>query len=399
MELKRPDALLLDCLRADSPLSGKSGLEGLTPSDWREVVGQAMRHKIAPYLYLRLKNLRLSELVPREIMVALREFFFRSAARNLRLYSRLSKVLGLLKDEDISVIVLKGAYLDEAVYQRIGTRAFNDVDLLFRKGDLLRCQKKLMHEGYYPIQDNLPLDIHWDFDLAPSPVRVDMRAIWKRARPDIIADVPVQVLSPEDLIIHLCLHLAVKNLFEYVGLRTFCDIREIIERYHGQLKWDDLAGRVGEWGAGNGVYLTLLLARELLNAHVPDSLLKMLRPEDLDPSVRDWALDQIFWSRGSSLSLSPYFWQLWQPCSLREKTAHFLKLIYPPREYVSREYPAPYGSSRNYFYYLVRVKDHFSRYVRAVWRMVIRDEKMLSLAERQRKNSAIMEWLSSSPGT
>ena len=395
MELDKADSLLLDCLRSDGDPCRIPALEGLTASGWDGVIRQSLRHSVTPLLYRRLKNLDPARHIPTHALYVLKEIYIQNASKNLRLYHRLPKALKTLKDAHIPFIVLKGAHLAEAVYDRRGARTLNDVDLLFRKKDLSRCQKRLMQSGYHPDQGDLPLDIHWDFDMAPSAIRVDIEGVWDRVQPAVIAGVEALVLSPEDLILHLCLHLAVKNLFEFVGLRTFCDIRETIRRHHGQIQWEQVSQRAAQWSAGNAVYLALLLSRDLLNARVPDRVIETLKPDNFDPQVKVWALDQIFFGKGNILSLSPYFWQLWKPGSFREKIAHFLKLICPSPEFVSQEYPIPYGSSRNYLYYIVRLKDHFSRYIRAIWRMVIRDEKMLILAERQRQNFAMMEWLAS----
>jgi hypothetical protein len=180
----------------------------------------------------------------------------------------------------------------------MGIRAMQDVDLLFKKKDLSRCQKRLMEAGYYPYYSRLPLDIHWDFDITPINIHINIEDVWDRAQPAVIADVEVLVLSPEDLLLHLCLHLAVKQLFQSVGLRTFCDILETILHYHSQIEWEQVSRRATQWGASKSVYLTLLFARDLLNAKVPSDTLESLKPDNLDPQVKAWAFEQIFLDTG-----------------------------------------------------------------------------------------------------
>ena len=392
MDLKKADKLLLSCLKAEGDPSHIHGLENLTPSDWNDVIQQSLRHNIAPILYQRLKRLDSAGYIPTDVLQILHEAYLRNAARNVRLYYNLSKVLKILKDAGIPVIVLKGAHLAEVAYRKIGVRSMGDVDLLFKKKDLSRCQKRLMEAGYHPYCSHLPLDIHWDFG---TPLRVNMEEVWERAQPAVIAGVEILVLCPEDLLLHLCLHLAVKQLFQSVGLRTFCDIRETIRHYDSQIEWEQVSNRATQWGAPNSIYLTLLFARDLLDVRVPFNTMETLKPDNFDPKVKEWALEQIFYHKGDPLSLSPYFWQLWRQGSFREKVAFLMKLIFTSPEFISQEYPAPYGSSRNYFYYLIRLKDHFPRYSRAIWRMLIRDEKMLILAKQQSQNIAMREWLSS----
>ena len=395
MELKREDLLLLNCLRAEDNPSCINVPDNLTDSDWNGLIRHSSRHCVAPLLYHRLRDAPPEFCVPNHVMSILHDIYLRNTGKNLRLYHKLSKALKILKHEDIPVIILKGAHLAKHVYRAIGERTFNDLDILVKEEDLSRCQEILIKAGYYPYCRHLPLDIHWDFDLTPANLRVNIEDVWGRARPAVIAGVEALVLSPEDLLLHLCLHLAVKQLFRSVGLRTFCDIRETIRHYSGQIQWKELTNHAAKWGAGNSVYLTLLLAGNLLGAQVPSDALEALKPDNPDPHIKAWAIEQIFHGTIDLPDLSPYFWQLWQPGSFREKITCFLNLIFPPPEFISQEYPTSYGSPKNYLYYLSRLRNHLPRYGRAMWRMLIRDKKMLLLAKHQNRNIAMREWLSS----
>ena len=146
---------------------------------------------------------------------------------------------------------------------------------------------------------------------------------------------------------------------------------------------------------GNAIYLTLSLVKDLLNVEVPDDDINALKPDNFDPQVKIWALENICHGRADFFPLSPYFWQLWKPGSFREKAYCLLKLIFPAPEFVSQKYPTPYGSLTNYIYYIIRIKDHFSKYGRATWRMMIRNEEMVVSAKQMNQNITMREWLSS----
>ena len=394
MNLKREDELLLDCLRADSDQVSTSGLERLTAWDWDGVIEQSGRHFVTPLLYRRLKRFGQTVPIPAGVLRRLHETYLRTMVSNRVLYHRLSKVLKVLKDEGIPVIVLKGTHLGEVVYGNVGVRTVSDVDLLFKKEDLARGQK-IMGTGYSALSSHLPLDIHWNIDLSIACLNIDIEKVWERAQPAVIADVEVLVLSPEDLLLHLCTHLSFHHLFQFAGLRTLCDIRETIKHYHTQMEWDQVWRRARNWGASNSVYLTLLFARDLLGAQVPDDVMEALEPDAFDPRVRTWAMEQIFHDTDDTLALSPYFWQLWKPGPFQEKAALFRKLLFPSPEFISQKYPTSFEPIRNYLYYLVRLKDHFMRYTGAMWRILLRDDEMRLLVKRQIRNIAMREWLSS----
>ncbi|RLF56123.1 MAG: hypothetical protein DRN37_08495 [Thermoplasmata archaeon] len=395
MEFRREERLLLDLLGSDVESYPGEKIRGLSNPDWESILQLSKRHSISPLLYQRVKRLDPAHEIVPGVIKKLRDVYLYSAALNMRRYHKLAKVLSLLAGEGIPVIVLKGAYLAAIVYEKIGMRAMQDVDLLFKMKDLSRAQEILMEGGYYRPENGLFLDIHWNIDLSYADLNVEIETIWERAQPAEIGGVGVLVLSPEDLLLHLCIHLGFHHLFEFAGLRTICDILETLRYYKGRMDWARIRQRAIHWHAINLVYLSLLLARDLLGGDVSDDVLEDLKPFDWDPLVKEWALEQVFRERKDTLSLSPYFWQLWRPGSFRKKAIGLLKLLFPSPQFISQKYPARYGSSKNYLYYLVRLKEHFHRYGHAMWRILTRDKEMVILAKQHNRDLDMREWLSS----
>jgi hypothetical protein len=395
MELRREDKLLLQCLTAEPDDGSVSRLVHFTASDWDLMVEQSVKHAVASLLYQQVKRFGPSFRVPPDVLERLRGIYLINAARNMRLYHELSNVLKMFNDEGIPVIVLKGMHIAEIVYENIGLRSMTDMDLLFRKQDLAIAQRRLIEAGYYPHNNRLPLDIHWSIEhnIVP-PLPIDEEGLWQRAEASSIAGVEVLVLSREDLLLHLCLHLSFHHLFGFAGVRTLYDIRETIRHYKTTMDWDELKGRAREWRAGNAIYLALLLAKELVSAEVPDSILATLKSDYTD-SHKQWAIQQMFNGAADGGLLSPFFCFLWRPVSLRKKAAHLLKFMFPPSEHVSERYDTPHRSSENYLSYITRVKEHFGSYARATWKLLTRDQEVLELVRRQNQNTAMREWLSS----
>ena len=328
-------------------------------------------------------------------MGELRQSYLVTAAGNVRHYHELTKVLRMLRNEGIAVIVLKGAHLAEIVYGNIGLRPMCDVDLLVRKDDLSKAQRRLMEAGYYPFNNRLPLDIHWSIEhnIVP-PLPIDVEELWERAEACSIADQNVLVLSPEDLLLHLCIHLSFHHLFSFAALRTLCDIRETIRHYATRIDWGIVGERAKEWKVSKGVEISLLLARKLLDADVPDTVFPTHKNQHLDSYIQ-WAVHQIFHGGADRDLLSPFFCFLWRPVSMRQKAAHLLKFMIPPSEHVSERFQTTHGSRKNYLSYITRVKEHFGEYAQATWKMLTRDPETIQQVTRQNQNTAMREWLSS----
>jgi hypothetical protein len=315
-----------------------------------------------------------------------------NTVRNIRFYHELSNALDQLNRAGIPAIVLKGAYLSEIVYKDVGRRYMEDVDILFRKKDLGQAQKCLDRAGYYHQNSRLPIDIHWYLE---QYLDLDMEKIWERAQTTVIGEVETLTLSPEDHIVHLCMHLSFHHTFQFFGLRTFCDIREVVNHYGRKIEWKKVKNRSEEWGVRNGVYLSLLLAKEITGARIPDDALKDLKPDIHHVEAMEWALNRIF-DKSQSASepiLSPYFWQIWGIGSFGEKISSLVKLLIPSREFISQKYPTIFGTKRNYYYYLIRLKDHFIRYLVIIFRILRQDKSTTRLVREKKQDIAMTRWI------
>ena len=420
MDQSRIDELLLYCLRVVPDEMGDERLEALSSSDWNGFIEASGWHGVAPLLYHYLRISHSDIRIPADVMGRLRQAYLENVARNMGLYHKLGKVLDLLRRNNISVIVLKGAHLAELVYGNRALRSMGDVDLLVHKDDLMRVETVLLGIGYTPLdydrtisKDNkhfgyilskreLHLEVHWT--VLPSmypmyPFDIDINGQWERSRPAVIAGFEVAVLCPEDLLLHLCLH-ACEHVFE-PGLRNLYDICKTLQHYEGEMDWGLVQLRTRQWGMGKCVYLTLRLAKELLGVILPDGLMEALKPNDFDERLIALAKEQVFSTRmgtGHILSLSTAVAKFWGSQRLRDKAPLFLKIlkeVFPPREVMVRKYPLPSDSIRIYLYYATRFRDLLRRHGHHVWRLLRGDEDMRASARRANDIAILKDWLMS----
>jgi hypothetical protein len=348
---------------------------------------------VTPLFYQRLQIFKSNFPIPDQIMPRVRELYLAHAARNIRLYHELTQVLTILQGANIPVVVLKGAHLAELVYKNIALRSMGDIDLLVKKDDLRRSQQGLIKAGYASFKTGLILDLHWNIENPLFDMNIDVAGLWDRAQPATVAGVDTLILAPEDLLLHLCLQLAFHHLFQLAALRALYDIREVSRVYCAQIQWKQLCSRARAWEMSHAVYLTFILAKEIVGAQIPDEVVEELKPDDFDPQIKTWALKQIFQTVNMNQSLSPFFCQLWKPGPFNEKLSAFRKLFFPSSEVVSQKYFVPFQSFQNYLSYIVRLKDHGRRYTHALWRLLIHDREMVALLKQQQENLAMREWL------
>jgi hypothetical protein len=213
--------LLLDCLGRKSSAEVADRLCGASNEEWRQLLELAWQNGLGPLFYYRLKFLLYDNIIPPEITKQLRHIYIENTARNTLFYHELSNILEAFNKVNIPVILLKGAYLAEKIYEDIGLRPMLDIDLLLRKKDLAKGKEVLINLGYSQVKQIdieiesarrhhisrlikgcLPIELHWHIFHPRYPFSVDIDQIWERAVKQKIADKKLLVLSLEDLLLH-----------------------------------------------------------------------------------------------------------------------------------------------------------------------------------------------------
>jgi len=392
----RPVRQLLRCL--------SGGREPTT--DWNGVVALAVFQGLAPLLFRRLKNDGERSCVPVDAWERLRLAYFDAADRNLHLLRELRPVLQRLRGAGVRVTALKGVYLAEAVYGDVALRPMCDVDLMVPRAELAAAQSVLLDMGgvYRPPEDielwcqrwhslphfafhGLTVEVHWNIVRPAGPVNIDAAGLWTRARPATVAGVEVLALSPEDLLLHLCLHFGYHH--RLTRLRYFCDIAETIRRLGGELDWTKVVDRAREWNASRYVGLTFHLARGMLGASVPGHVLERLVPGGPDRRVLDAATESVL-TRTPYEDMMPLF-EMLAAKSIGDKTKLFWRRVFLSREEMAAKYPASRESRHLGFYFMLRLRD-------VVWAFAVYNLRRYLLRmrdPRRGRKAALANWLKS----
>jgi hypothetical protein len=399
------DRLLLCCLSAEPDASKAARLQGLSISDWEEVFSRSASCGVTPLLYQRLRSLQAFLSLPPEIEANLRMAYLASAARNTRLYHELGQVLGALQEERIPVMALKGVHLAQMVYGDVALRPMGDIDLLVRKSDLPRVEKRLLEMEYQisGVRDwwatychhlvfqrtgrGIPVEVHWTLMHPGSPFSLDVPGLWQRAWPATLAGVKVKVLSPADLLLYACLHTSFCDRFP--GVKPLADILEIVRYYRHEIDWGQFVRRAHQWQAHRYIFLTLHIAGRLLAADVPDQVLARLRPDDFNPQVGRWAIEQTLAEKTNASEFSINFFELCRPGQPWRKVSLLIKAIFPPLEFLAHRYSLPVDSPRLRLY-LLRLKELLQHYGWPALRRSVNDHEMVVIVRRE---NGLVDWL------
>jgi len=392
-----------------------------SPDDWNEVTDRAIHNGLGPLLFARLKRSGARARIPADAWKRLRLVYLASASRNTRLFRGLHTVLGNLHSVGVPVVVLKGALLAEAVYGDTAVRPMCDVDLMVPRAEMPKawtvlldlggvCMERTQRaapapetlsrdvESWCRREPHLPgvairrliIELHWTLVPSAGPVRVDAAGLWHRARPATIAGAEVLALSPEDLLLHLCLHVCSKHRLD-AGLLSFCDIAETVRRYRDRLDWNRVVHTTREWGAARHAALTFDLVGRMLGTSVPDDVLDRLVPGGLDPRISEMAIESVAARLASPGYVSRSVRDLWGARSAGEKARLVWERVFLSREEMADVYPGSRDAKYLCFYYVRRFRDVFAMHGASVPRV------MLSRDIRQRASmmAAVTSWLES----
>lgn len=396
----RTASLLLGCLSAGSGLPPETRAVAF---DWPDVIGAAARHQLVPLLYKQLKKVGARASVPPDVWQRLRLAYFAGASRNARLLKELGALLERLRSAGVRVIVLKGAFLAEAVYLDVALRHMTDIDLMVPRAALPKAYAVLLdtnrvlrlpkgtRAGFASGWElRLPVDAGVDFcwaiDVPGGRSRLDVDGLWSRALPAAVVGVEVLVLSPEDLLLHLCLHATHRHGLSD-GLRPFVDIARVASHYRNEMDWPQVVGRAHEWGASRYVGLALQLARNMLDAEVPDDAVERLVPGGVDQRALATARQSVLAKTGY-VQLMPFLDWLGAK-SVVDMAALSWERVFQSREEMAVLYPGARESSHLFLYHGLRLRDAVRDYLYHTLRRV-----RLAVRTRGRDpNAQLLNWL------
>ncbi len=302
---------LLHCARVSLDASAvtilRSTISGI--DDWEPIIQSAHRHGLAPLLYWNL-NSHCPELVPPAKLAGLQANFKVNAIRNLMRTQELLRILQWLDAAGIQAVPYKGPALARLAYRDLSLREFFDLDILISAKHVGPASEILIANGYHSqiglspkqftsylhsgcelafhLRDST-IELHWQ--IAPrmfsTPFHFD--DLWMRRKMLALGGDIIPSLSPEDLLLVLCVH-AMKHGWD--SLCWVVDVAELL-RATPDLDWNATIGLAREMGTERILLLGLLLAHQLLAAPIPEEILNAILRDRAVAQLRDIALENL----------------------------------------------------------------------------------------------------------
>ena len=329
----------------------------------------------------------------------------------MRLLSELHQIIKALDDVKIPVIVLKGAYLVPIVYPHVGLRPMSDLDLLIPIADVLQATAIVKAQGYQlprEIDDldlqflhacHLPqmvkegsyyVEIHGRLTKLNETYACDPQTWWQGTQTVEITGLPVKVLAPIELILHLCIHISYQHRFS-IDLRHYYDLVQLLQYLDTNLDWEELLKRAYLRGWGKGTLMVLKITQRLFGLVLPEKIVNTLDSEKNDEELICLAIDEMWASPTLKISfLSKDVAEYQYRPGILAKIDYIRQRIFIPRGLMAQKYPVPANSLRIYPYYLVRMKDLLCKHSRTLQQMSQGETETITTATRKYK---LWQWL------
>jgi len=366
------DELLVCCARTNATPQIVEHLRDLFRSkiDWDYFFKLARRHSLVPLAYLQLDR-HASDLLPAEVLQLLKRHYQENAARNLLLTAELCHLIKLFAASGIEAIPYKGPLLALFAYGDLNLRRFIDLDIMVRKGDVLRARELLLAEGYdaaksltldqqqllLRTQHNLQftrhhrqliVELHWEVasHLFASSVKAD--ELWRDLTTVELNDIVLKTLSADDLLFSLCVHGS-RHLWE--RLSWICDVAELIACQ--KLNWGVLVERAAKTDSERMFFLGLYLAENLLGATLPPDVKRRYesdeRLESLARNIAEHLFNGTEHVPASSSEIFKYNFGVRK--TWRSRTRYFFFMLRPTDDDLrAHHFPPGFG----FAYYLMR---------------------------------------------
>jgi putative nucleotidyltransferase-like protein len=291
-----PEAQLLLCTAAAVPDDHAIRRLVAAGMDWPRLSALTQHERAAPIVLRHLR--RLDPDAPDTTVGDLRRLATVAVMQLLQLERLLHEALDRLAEQQIEVMLLKGAGLAYSAYASFADRPMGDLDLLVRPAQAEAAWSLLQHHGWtwpatrwaserFTAHQHLPpllqgaggefrLEIHGDLLAAGHPFRLDTADLWARAR-HVPHDGRV-LLVPQalDQLWYVCVHFAWSHEMQWGAWRAVRDVAAIVA--HGDIAWSEFVDLARESRAGTACYWTLRLTNRLLGNVVPAVVLARLRP-------------------------------------------------------------------------------------------------------------------------
>lgn len=286
--MRTEDRLLYRCCRQQLATADLEELLACVSHelDWTMVFELARNHGVAPLVW---RNLEIAAIDANlSIPGAIGDKFKLSTYRNIKVKENglemLGGVLNCLQGLSVDVMALKGIALDLLVYDECWYTVAQDIDIILRpRGETVTPERRSAIVACVEGRGiEYEFSEHHDFTLNRA-LFIDFDQIWLDATAVSFSGCNLFLMSPEDMLLALCVNSCRKRYFR---LRSLCDIAETI-RCYSDLDWSIFVEKACKFRCNHIAYSALVVTQQTVGCSLPEGMLDGLGVGGLKQHVID----------------------------------------------------------------------------------------------------------------
>lgn len=281
--IKIPEAkLLLDILNNHKPFQ-------IAGTDLDKLISLSRQYNLEPIVFYRLKN--YAGYIPEHIYSYLRAQYVGNISRNLRFWNEFLKINAAFKENNLSILPLKGIDILTRFYPSFDLRSMCDIDILIKEEEFSAVERILSSLGYektlYGLREEywrkqqchiafyknkILIEAHWGLDFK-RPNSIILPHLWERAKEVESGNHKISIFSPEDAVFSFALHW--RHFGNVLSLKQVFDVARIIKETPA-FDWDYVL-KEAERGKMRAVISFILMQACLFcEAEIPEDIFKKL---------------------------------------------------------------------------------------------------------------------------
>lgn len=327
LTLRPEESFLLEAVKAQVNPETSAKNADLSTLDWDYFARLAEQHGVLPLIYKDLTHHQST--IPSTLLDEFRHYVQLNVGSSYVLARKLLEILSLFEKNALPAFAFKGPSLAMIAYQDLSLRPFSDLDIFVPKKDVLRAKSLLEERGFtlvYPEpnkdalewveshyhytfvkeEGDLVVEIHWGIAPRFLVPPLDESSWWQQQHSVKLLNASVARFSPEDQLLLLCIH---GSRHQWERLIWICDIALLVK--HEAIDWSRLLARAQTLRCERMVYLSLLLAHQLLAAPLPETIALRIHHDRTVSQLAATVHSQLFSSEAAHRAAAPsFFWLL-----------------------------------------------------------------------------------------
>jgi len=371
--ISKADKLIISLISSGTEL----GSVEINDIDWDQIFRTALANRLDGIIYDSLDRSGIFESLPEKVRKKFEESY-RQTVINTRIYLEMAAgIFRAFSSGGIELIVLRGLALGLDFYSRPYLRPFTDLDLLIGKEDIPVAKKILGDFGFVPLPGILPnryfekhhlhlsfkdpkrniiVELHWALDHPYTLYTVDYAELLAGKMKASFEGFTIPVLSPEDRLITLCLHLVKHCPFLHLlneeddlsslllkgrWLLWLLDIHLLLTATGESLNGESIRGKAEKWGIHKQVAICLSAVGRVFQTHLPFQYQRWTEKHRISTLEARLYGMQLARLRGEKRSgrTGQFLFSLRPDSIFRPiRALDLVKYLFPPPEYLRRKY-------------------------------------------------------------